>query len=307
MLRVVRPTSPMNIGAWRSRLRPVGRGGGAARRRRARRGAGRRPRPPPPPSPAALTTYTGVLLADTAVPAWHDARRELPFLFAAGAATSAGAAAAIFTAPPRPARPGAWPWPGSWPSRRRCGDLPSPSAALAALVGRTPPIPPGRAELADAYKKEGPGRPLRQGRHLAGPGRRSRPGRGRAHRAGAAAGGALVLASAAATRFAVFHAGSQWREPGGHDRPAQRARLAAGWPTGADRAAAPTDRPPPAVPVPLLDLRQDLFGVQPEEAVLVGPDLVDVDVVEAGVDVLLDRVDGARGRARTGPLRHVLA
>ena len=39
-----------------------------------------------------LATYTGVLLADTAVPAWHEAYRHLPFLFAGGAMTSAGAA-----------------------------------------------------------------------------------------------------------------------------------------------------------------------------------------------------------------------
>ena len=38
----------------------------------------------------ALSTYTAVLVADTAIPAWHEARRELPFVFAAGAAMSAG-------------------------------------------------------------------------------------------------------------------------------------------------------------------------------------------------------------------------
>src|SRR5262249_21752481 len=39
----------------------------------------------------AMTSYTGVLLADTAVPAWHDAHRELPVLFAASALAAAGA------------------------------------------------------------------------------------------------------------------------------------------------------------------------------------------------------------------------
>jgi hypothetical protein len=46
----------------------------------------------------ALCTYTAVLLADTAVPAWHDAYPELPFLFA-GSALSSGAGAALLTAP----------------------------------------------------------------------------------------------------------------------------------------------------------------------------------------------------------------
>ena len=36
-------------------------------------------------------------IADTAVPVWHEARRELPFVFAAGAAASAGAALTLLT------------------------------------------------------------------------------------------------------------------------------------------------------------------------------------------------------------------
>jgi hypothetical protein len=39
-----------------------------------------------------LATYPGVLLADTAVPAWHEAYRQLPVLFAGGGMTAAGAA-----------------------------------------------------------------------------------------------------------------------------------------------------------------------------------------------------------------------
>ena len=38
----------------------------------------------------AVATYTAVLFADTAVPAWHEAYRELPFLFAGSAAAAAG-------------------------------------------------------------------------------------------------------------------------------------------------------------------------------------------------------------------------
>jgi formate dehydrogenase iron-sulfur subunit len=34
----------------------------------------------------ALATYTGTLVADTAVPVWHEAGRELPFVFAGSAA-----------------------------------------------------------------------------------------------------------------------------------------------------------------------------------------------------------------------------
>src|SRR5207253_11469273 len=45
----------------------------------------------------AVSTYTAVLTADTAIPAWHEAWRELPVVFAGGSAASAGAAAVLVT------------------------------------------------------------------------------------------------------------------------------------------------------------------------------------------------------------------
>jgi len=42
-------------------------------------------------------TYTAVLVADTAVPVWHEAYRELPFLFAGSAMAAAGAAGMLGT------------------------------------------------------------------------------------------------------------------------------------------------------------------------------------------------------------------
>ena len=44
-----------------------------------------------------LATYTGALIANTAIPVWSEARDELPWLFGASGAASAGAAAAIVT------------------------------------------------------------------------------------------------------------------------------------------------------------------------------------------------------------------
>jgi DMSO reductase anchor subunit len=44
-----------------------------------------------------LATYTAALIANTAVPVWHEGQRELPFAFAGGSAMAAGAAAAIAT------------------------------------------------------------------------------------------------------------------------------------------------------------------------------------------------------------------
>ena len=52
-----------------------------------------------------LATYTAVLVANTAMPAWHEARRELPFVFAASAPASAGAAAAVLAPASTRARP----------------------------------------------------------------------------------------------------------------------------------------------------------------------------------------------------------
>lgn len=94
MLRVVRPTSPMSIGTWI--LSTFGAASGAALL-------------PPLAGPArvvaALTgplvsTYTAVLIAQTSVPVWHDARRTLPWVFAGSSMAAAGGASFVLTAAP---------------------------------------------------------------------------------------------------------------------------------------------------------------------------------------------------------------
>lgn len=98
MLRVVKPTSPLSIGSWL--LATFGTLSGAAAAglvtgrapgvgRLARAGAGL--------LGPLMMTYTSVLVADTAVPAWHEAHRELPFVFAGGALASGGGAALLAT------------------------------------------------------------------------------------------------------------------------------------------------------------------------------------------------------------------
>src|SRR5258708_10541130 len=52
----------------------------------------------------AVAAYTSVLLADTAAPAWHDAYRELPYLFTGSAPPAAGGPGPL-PVPPGPARP----------------------------------------------------------------------------------------------------------------------------------------------------------------------------------------------------------
>ena len=102
MLRVAKPTSPMSVGTWiLTAYGPGGRRGGAERAGAAavaahlagppaaagspaRPGSRRRPLAP------AVASYTAVLLSHTAVPAWHEVRDELPFVFTGSAAASAG-------------------------------------------------------------------------------------------------------------------------------------------------------------------------------------------------------------------------
>ena len=98
MLRVFKVTSPMSVGSW-----ILAAGGGATAVATATRLFGLFPRAGGVAKVAAavfgmpISTYTATLISNTAVPVWHEARRELPFVFAGGAAASAGAAAAMIT------------------------------------------------------------------------------------------------------------------------------------------------------------------------------------------------------------------
>ncbi|WP_461035515.1 NrfD/PsrC family molybdoenzyme membrane anchor subunit, partial [Streptomyces mayteni] len=107
MLRVLKPTSPMSVGSWLLAGYCALAGVAAADEV-----ASRAPRAGRAATLAAgclgpcVATYTGVLLADTAIPAWHEAHRELPYLFAGSAATAAAGMALLAgpLAENRPAR-----------------------------------------------------------------------------------------------------------------------------------------------------------------------------------------------------------
>ena len=196
MLRVFKVTSPMSVGTWTLSafggaigvaaasevlgvLRPLGRAaeGGAAL------------------LGPALATYTAVLITDTAIPAWHEAHRELPFVFAGSAAASAGAAAAILT-PAEAARP----------ARRLAvlgavGEL----AAAAAMKRRL-------GALAQPYEREPVRRLDRMAQSLSITGAAILGLLGR-RRPAAALGGALVLAGSICQRFAIFRAGFDSARP----------------------------------------------------------------------------------------------
>ena len=91
MLRVLKVTSPMSVGTWiLSAYTPLALGAAASAVTRKLPRAGLAATLPAAVLGPAVASYTSVLLADTAVPAWHDAYRELPFVFAGSAVTAAG-------------------------------------------------------------------------------------------------------------------------------------------------------------------------------------------------------------------------
>jgi hypothetical protein len=190
MLRVFKVTSPMSVGTWLvSGYAPlaVAAAGCAVTGRIPRVGAaataGAAARGP------AGAAYTAVLLADTATPAWHDAYRELPYVFVGSAATAASGLSLLAVAPER-ARP----------------------AVRLAIAGAAAELTAERL----LHRRLGPvGRPYRTGR----PGTLMRTGQvlaasgvaaallGRNSRALSALAGAALLASSAVTRFGVFEGG----------------------------------------------------------------------------------------------------
>jgi len=113
MLRVAKPSSPMSVGTWLLSL--YGPAAGAAAVADLLRGvapawvapAGRAAGWLAAATAPGVASYTAVLVSDTAVPAWHDARRSLPGLFVASAAGAAGGmallAGAVAGAEPNPA------------------------------------------------------------------------------------------------------------------------------------------------------------------------------------------------------------
>lgn len=92
MLRVFRPTSPMNMGAW------ILSGAGATSSAALLFGEsalGEACGYAAGVFGSGLATYTGVLVANTAVPVWQESRRMLPVLFGASAMSSLSSALAM--------------------------------------------------------------------------------------------------------------------------------------------------------------------------------------------------------------------
>jgi formate-dependent nitrite reductase membrane component NrfD len=210
MLRVFKPTSPMSVGSWL--LAAYGPLAGAAALSSvtgvlpalgdaAGLSAGL--------LGPAVATYTGPLLADTAVPVWHDAHRELPFLFAASAACSAAGVGLMFA-----------PASQAGPARR---------LALVAAAGETVSTRLMHARLGDDVSE-----PLRSGRAgrllkvasaLTVGGAALAQTAGRRSRLASTVGGIALVAGSACTRFGIFYAGVRSADDPGYVVRPQRARL----------------------------------------------------------------------------------
>ncbi|NJC72290.1 polysulfide reductase NrfD [Planosporangium thailandense] len=190
MMRVVKVTSPLSVGTWilspfsglataavasevTGVLPVLGRAAGI--------GAAAFGGP--------MTTYTAALIADTAIPAWHDAHRELPVVFAGSSAAAAGGLG-LLGAPVAENRPAA-----------RLGALGAAVELAASTV-----MERRLGGAGEKYKTGKAGRLMRAARLLSAAGiagaltcRRSRTL--------AAVSGLALLAGSAATRFGIFEAG----------------------------------------------------------------------------------------------------
>jgi formate-dependent nitrite reductase membrane component NrfD len=213
MLRVFKPSSPMSVGSWL--LAGYGPVAGAAAvcdvtgvlpwaGRAATLGAGL--------LGPGIATYTAALLCDTAVPAWHEGYREMPYVFAGSAASAAGGLGlvAVHPADAEPAR-----------------ELAVLGAAVELIAKRRLldrlARSGGQPNVAEPYQAGTTGAILRLAEFLTagglagavlgavlgrGSGRGGGAVRGgRGSRAVSAVSGASLVAASAMTRFGIFQAG----------------------------------------------------------------------------------------------------
>jgi DMSO reductase anchor subunit len=190
MLRVFKVTSPLSVGSWilapfsglagvaalshvTGRLPLIGRltGLGAAA------------------LGGPLATYTAALITNTAVPSWHEAYREMPFLFAGSGAAAAGGMAMAVS-----------PLEESGPARR----LAVAGSAVELLATRQ--LHSRLGQLAEPYQQGRPGALLKAAQALSATGSVGAVVGRRSRKVSALSGLALVAGSVL-TRFGIFQAG----------------------------------------------------------------------------------------------------
>ncbi len=211
MLRVLKPTSPMSVGSWILSFY-----GAAATAAAGAELTGRFPRLGTAATFASaaagplLASYTAALVADTAVPAWHDGYREMPFVFVSSAATAAGGLGLL----------GA-PLHENSPARRLAVVGAVGELVAAKLMERRMGL------SAEPYHQGFAGTCRRAGEALTAVGLVAAVVGGRRHRLAAAVSGAALMAASAFTRWGIFHAGLQSADDPKYTVVPQRRRLQA--------------------------------------------------------------------------------
>jgi hypothetical protein len=218
MLRVAKPTSPMSVGSWLLTAFAAPMGVAALAEvpgvvpSPVRWFVERLARPSGLAAAAVapgVATYTAVLLSDTAVPSWHAAYPELPFVFA-GSALSASAGAALLGAPVSETGP-----------VRRLAVL---GAALELAASQR--VDRRLGLEGEPYREGKAGSQLKVAKALTAAGAVGAAlGAGRSRTVAAASGAALVAASVL-TRFAIFDAGVASTEDPKYVVVPQRERMA---------------------------------------------------------------------------------
>jgi hypothetical protein len=210
MLRVFKPTSPMSVGSW-----TLTAFGASAALSAARELLGMFPRTGRAAQVAGgvlgpvLSTYTAALLAQTAVPVWHDARRELPFVFASSSLATGGALGVVLA-----------PVPAAAPARRM-------AVAGAALELATSQLMEGRlGDIAEPYRSGAPGLLSRGAKAATAIGAVTTAVAAGRDRRAAIAGGVAILAGGLLERWAIFRAGFVSARDPKYTVGPQRARLA---------------------------------------------------------------------------------
>lgn len=195
MLRVAKPTSPMSVGTWL--LVAYGPGAGLAAAAEVVPtvvpGVGRLARPAglwAATVAPGVASYTAVLLSHTAVPAWNEARGQLPFVFTGSAAASGGGLGMV-CAPVAQAGPA-----------RRLGVVGAVAEVAASrLVDRRLGL------VSEAYTTGRAHRLRTWAERLTLAGALGAATVARRSRAGAVASGLALLAGSVLQRFGVFEAG----------------------------------------------------------------------------------------------------
>jgi len=204
MLRVAKPTSPMSVGTWLlSAYGPAAALAGAqeivallparCERNFVLRALGATSRPAGLVAALvgpAVASYTAVLLSNTATPSWHEAHREMPFVFVGSAAAAAGGLG-MLGAPISEAAP----------ARRLAligviSELAAQRRMERSMGLASEPLHRGKA-----------GWYLRASQVLGVLGAAGAVSFGARSRIASAAAGSALLASSACTRFAIFEAG----------------------------------------------------------------------------------------------------